>query len=264
MALVNRLIDVFFRTLDTVDAARARLDRALGRSSEPAAWTTEWSPMPEGPSQNAMDLQSRSDRLGVGPASGAGGGLQRPPRESQGAPHFAMHLESPRASPSPSSPDAPAPPSPRKTARADSTVPMAVAKKKRSKAGSNRKGSVDRSGKDFDSPRARAIVARLRADRIGVITNDAALDGKKVLARVLWALGTADRAGSELGLTAADGSALLHLAAGVEVFATNVARTCRDEGAFIQESTPDGRSKRYRLTDAGRAAAARLDLRTLE
>ena len=53
---------------------------------------------PEGPSQNAMDLQSRSDRLGVGPSSGsagAGGGLQRPPRESQGASQFAMHLERP-------------------------------------------------------------------------------------------------------------------------------------------------------------------------
>ena len=53
----------------------------------------------EGPSQNAMDLQSRSDRFGVGPASGAagaGGGLKRPPRESQGASHFAMHLEAKR------------------------------------------------------------------------------------------------------------------------------------------------------------------------
>jgi hypothetical protein len=54
----------------------------------------------EGPSQNAMALQSRSDRLGVGPASGsagAGGGLRRPPREAQGASHFAMHLEPPPA-----------------------------------------------------------------------------------------------------------------------------------------------------------------------
>ncbi len=55
---------------------------------------------PEGPSQNVMDLQARSDRLGVGPSSGAAvalGGLQRPPRESQGASHFAMHPEAPRA-----------------------------------------------------------------------------------------------------------------------------------------------------------------------
>ena len=50
----------------------------------------------EGPWQNAMDLQARSDRLGVDPASGAAGAgedLKRPPRESQGASHFAMHLE---------------------------------------------------------------------------------------------------------------------------------------------------------------------------
>jgi len=53
------------------------------------------------------------------------------------------------------------------------------------------------------------------------------------------------------------------LAGGMEVFATNVARACRDETDLIVESTPDGRSKRYRLTDAGKAAAAGLSKRPL-
>lgn len=223
MALVNRLLDVFFRTLDTVDAARERLDRALGRSPQPDAWTTDWSPTPEPPRET-------------------------PPVRAPSAPAAAPARRTTTK------------PTQKKPKKADSTVPKSVGKKA---GGGNRKGSVDRSGKDFDSPRARAIVLRLRNEGIGVITEDAALGGKKVLARVLWALGTADQAGSELGLTAADASALLHLAAGVEVFATNVARTCRDETDLIEESSPDGRSKRYKLTDAGRAAAAKLDVRSL-
>src|SRR5690349_12104317 len=49
MPLANRLLDVFFRTLDVVDSARERVDRALGRSLAPEPWTTDWSPVPEAP-----------------------------------------------------------------------------------------------------------------------------------------------------------------------------------------------------------------------
>src|SRR5688500_957815 len=217
MPLANRLLDVFFRTLDAVDAARERVDRALGRELKPEPWTTEWSPVPE--------------------AADASKAPKPTPRPAPRAP-------TPRAAPA------------KKPHR---VKPEAAASKK----SGNRKGSIDRSGKDFDSPRAKAIVEKLREQKAGVITTDAALQGKRVLARVLWALYAADGAGSELGLTAADASALLHLAAGVEVFATNVARTCRDETDLIEESTPDGRSKRYTLTAAGRAAAANLDVRPL-
>ena len=219
MPLVNRLLDAFFRTLDAVDMARERLDRALGRSPQPEPWTTEWSPVPS----------------------------------SAPAPHVAQ-------APAPHIAQAPAPsvqqkkrtttkPAPAK-ARANGGRPVGK------KGGGNRKGSVDRSGKDLDSPRAKAIVQRLRDARAGVVTEDANIDGKRVLARVLWALAAADQAGSELGLTAADASALLYLAAHMEVFATNVARTCRDETELVVESVPDGRSKRYKLTEAGLQAAA--------
>lgn len=129
--------------------------------------------------------------------------------------------------------------------------------------GSNRKGSVDRSGKDLDSPRAKAVFDTLRERNGKVIVDDAALEGKRVTARVLWALAAAEEAGSELGLTAADASALLHLAAGMEVFSTNVARACRDERTLVEETAPDGRSKRYRLTAAGRQAAASLPTRPM-
>ena len=86
-------------------------------------------------------------------------------------------------------------------------VPRTAGGSKKKGSGGNRKGSVDKSGKDVDSPRAKAIVENLRGQNIGVITDDAALEGKRVLARVLWALDAADKAGSELGLTAADASA---------------------------------------------------------
>jgi hypothetical protein len=156
---------------------------------------------------------------------------------------------------------APAPRPKKKAARVTTSKPGASPRKKAS--GGNRKGSIDRSGKDVDSPRAKAIVERLRGQKTGVVTEDADLGGKRVLARVLWALYAADVAGSELGLTAADASALLHLAGGIEVFATNVARTCRDERTLVVESEPDGRSKRYRLTEAGKQAASKIATKPL-
>jgi hypothetical protein len=74
----------------------------------------------------------------------------------------------------------------------------------------------------------------------------------------VWALDAAHRAGSEQGLTAADASALLHLAAGLEVFSTNIARTCREANELICEAEPDGRVKRFKLTAKGRSAASTL------
>jgi hypothetical protein len=91
-----------------------------------------------------------------------------------------------------------------------------------------------------------------------VIAEEAELDGKRTLARVLWAVGCAEDAGSEQGLTAVDASAFLSTAAGVEVFSTNVARTFRDESTLFVETTPDGRSKRYKLTAVGRARLAEI------
>ena len=118
---------------------------------------------------------------------------------------------------------------------------------------SNRKGSVDRQGRDLDSPRATAIAAWIVSSGTAVVTEAADLDGKRTLARVLWALAMAEQAGTADGLTSADTSALLSVAADVEVFSTNVARAFRDEAALFVETSPDGRSKRYALTAAGRA-----------
>ena len=105
-------------------------------------------------------------------------------------------------------------------------------------------------------------MAHLKAGGGQVIAENADVSGKKVLARVLWALWAAEASGVQDGLTAADTSALLHSAAGVEVFTTNVARTCRDEVGLIEASVPDGRIKRYKLTDSGRVRARSLATRS--
>lgn len=243
MPIVNRLLDAFFRTLDAVDMARERLDRALGRAPKPEPWAQEWSPgAPVSPPQPARK-----------PATVI------PLREvpSSPAPAKADKASADKA-------DRPKGKSATKKIRTASSKAKPAARGASTGSGlksASRKGSIDRKGTDFDSPRARAIVERLKAEGASVVTADADHEGKKVLARVLWALGAAEKAGSELGLTAADASALLSMAAGLDVFATNIARACRDESELIEESSPDGRSKRYKLTAAGRAAASKLELR---
>jgi hypothetical protein len=128
-------------------------------------------------------------------------------------------------------------------------------------AADTRKGSVDRVGKDLDSARANEIAAWLASHPLPVVTEDAAVDGKRTVARLLWAVSVAQQAGHDDGLTAADTSALLSSVAHVEVFATNVARAFRDERALFVETNVDGRSKRYALTAAGTKRLADVDVR---
>jgi len=251
MPLVNRLLDAFFRTLDAVEIARERFDKAIGRQKGPEPWASDWSPTPEAPSS-------------VGSTPGASSRV--------GAPEIARQREEPSettkrkaaaVNPARSAKvisSAPAKKSGKPSPTSSKPSSKIPAKKKASKKprGTNRKGSVDRKGEDYDSPRAKAIVDKIKQQKIGVITEDATEGGKKVLARVLWSLWAADEAGSELGLTAADASALLSLAAKMEVFSTNIARTCRDVTDLIEESELDGRSKRYKLTALGRQHAIAL------
>lgn len=244
MPIVNRLLDAFFRTLDAVDMARERLDRALGRAPKPEPWAQEWAPSapvssPQPARKPATVIPLREVPLAPAPAKADKPGTDKTGKAKGKSAPKRIRTASSKAKPA------------ARAASAGSGIKSA-----------SRKGSVDRKGADFDSPRARAIVDRLNAERTSVVSADAAHEGKKVLARVLWALGAAEKAGSELGLTAADASALLSMAAGLDVFATNIARACRDESELIEESSPDGRSKRYKLTTAGRAAAGKLELRS--
>ncbi|MDP2344320.1 MAG: hypothetical protein Q8O67_25400 [Deltaproteobacteria bacterium] len=238
--IVHRILDVVFRTLDAVDAVRARVDSALGREPQPPS---SWPPLVEPPSP-AVDLEgarlvyedtaarmpARADRG----ADGRGAAERPVPAPKKAAKKKA------KATPAKT----------RKKAADDAAA--GPSKGSRKKASDTRKGSVDRKGTDFDSPRARAIHTFLTDNGGAIVADDAALDGKKTLARVMWAVAAAEAAGSAQGLTAADASALLSTVAGLEVFSTNVARAFRDESTLFEETVPDGRSKRYKLTSAGR------------
>jgi hypothetical protein len=236
--IVHRLLDAFFRTLDTVDAVRDRVDRALGREPRPDPWAVEWPPPGE-----AFD-PSRD-----GPNADAPGAEPKEPTEAQ----IAEAARRTGAAPSKTAAD--------KSDKAAKPVAKKAPTKKpgrKKKASSKRKGSVDRSGKDLDSDRADEVTAYVKNNKRTLIDEEKELDGKKVLARVVWALGEAHAAGVDLGLTTNDVSALLSKAADIEVFATNIGRACRDHKELIAESEPDGRSKRYVLTDEGKQAAADL------
>jgi hypothetical protein len=304
--LVHRILDVFFRALDAVDATRERIDRMIGRETRPDPWAQDWKPVPEARHNDTLPADSTLRRDDVTPRASTPKSAKpkaapkRPaakPAVAKSAPAAkpitkaaptkatkkasvttSKAAKGPAAATKPLAPKAPAPKAAAKpiatkapATKAATTKPAKVTAAKPAKASrpvtttnekASRKGSVDRLGKDLDSPRARAVLLKLQNGG-RVIAESAAIDGKKVLARVLWALGAAEDAGAELGLTAADASALLHLVSGMEVYSTNIARTCRDENALIAESVPDGRSKRYKLTAEGRAQAQTLETRVL-
>lgn len=260
--LVHRLLDAFFRTLDAVDAVRDRVDRALGREPRPDPWAVEWPP-PAAPGNGATELR-REEPVAAKPTSPKSPVAPKAPAAPKKAPSAAAPavelVDGETKVEAPKKKAAAKKAAPKKASSAAAPKAKPAAKKASSKG---RKGSVDRQGKDFDSPRARAVLEHVKSSSLGVVTEEAEHNGKKVLARVLWALRAAEDAGSEKGLTTADASALLHLAAGMEVFATNIGRACRDHSDLIAESEPDGRSKRYKLTDEGRAAAATVETRPL-
>lgn len=269
MPLVNRLLDAFFRTLDAVDTARERLDRVLGKDHAAAASSWDADPLATNAAAGAKTSSPPPFPQHAGawpedkaaPARAAKGATEHDPgAHAKGA----AKGTPPKAS------------APGKTAEPAGTPKKKPSTQKRQKGKqgqqkanapkaqkASRKGSVDRTGADFDSPRARAVYEHVKAVKRPVVSEEAALANKKVLARVVWALHAAHDAGSAQGLTAADASALLHLAAGMDVFSTNIARTCRDESDLIEESEPDGRIKRYRLTAAGRQAALTLTTRAI-
>lgn len=254
--LVHRILDVVFRTLDTVDAVRARVGAVLGSDSDREPQPSSlWPPGVEAPPP-AISVDVGTVNTYTDTASIADAWRARPDAEgSEKKPEPAKKAKAKK----PAKSEAAKPKSDAKAAKPKSEAAKPKKKAAAKEPTKGRKGSVDRKGEDFDSPRARAVEAWLKDQKASVVTADAALDNKKTLARVLWAVGAADAAGSEHGLTAADASALLSMSAGLDVFSTNVARAFRDESDLFAETIPDGRSKRYKLTAAGRARLGEVE-----
>lgn len=267
--IVHRLLDAFFRTLDTIDAVRDRVDRALGREPRPDPWAVEWPPpASDHPTDPVSGYGGNGVRQDYVPGADEQGAEEPPRRTTAEAPTPAAKADK-KSKPSSTST------SPAKSAKAEKAekaeraekaeksakAEKADAKKKpgrKKKSSSKRKGSVDKVGRDLASERADQVTESLRAAKRPVVTEEADLAGKKVLARVVWALSEARAAGLSDGLTTNDISALLSQAAGIEVFATNIGRACRDHHDLIAEGAADGRSKRYVLTPAGEKAATEL------
>ena len=273
--IVHRLLDAVFRTLDTVDAIRARVDAALTREAQPpSSWPAvignTRSERTSFDVETARDIYApttidtwRGEPSQAESATAAPAADEAPATSSPGPvatvpaaqPAKVAKTPAPKAKPAASKAAA------SKAVSSKSTSRKAAKSKKPTPAADTRKGSVDRVGKDLDSPRANDIAAWLSAHPLPVVTEDAAVDGKRTVARLLWAVSVAQQAGHDDGLTAADTSALLSSVARVEVFATNVARAFRDERALFVETTIDGRSKRYALTAAGSKRLADVDVR---
>ena len=211
--LIHRVLDVFFRSLDTIDAAKDKIDRLRGKSPQPDPWAVDWPPadadLPKAHEAKQENLREET----------------RPPEKP---------VKKPEA----------------QKAVTKQTTKSASKKSKVKKKTTKRKGSVDRSGKDLKSDSAEKAVAHLKTSNKALINESAELDGKKVLARVVWALSLSHDAGID-GMTTKDISALLSSAVNIEVFATNVGRACRDHSDFIEVASTKGRSKTYRLSDAG-------------
>lgn len=137
-------------------------------------------------------------------------------------------------------------------------------KPRKESAVATRKGSVDRAGQDIDSPRADRLLTRfanlatqdesLLDGSLWILTEEDDIDGKKLLARALWALWFAHffaEDEDDKALSAADMCALIYKIASIDIFPTNIARICREYERFCDAAPADGRSKRFILSEKG-------------
>jgi len=275
--IVHRLLDAVFRTLDTVDAIRSRVDEVLGRAQAqpPSSWPAVI--------DDDTGIDARGVRAVYSPADSAVDGWAAAPGDDAAdttgsanddaaakttrsqnaplAPTKATTKATPKTTTKQAAPTKKAAATPAKATKKAAAKKAPTKKTAATTTTTTRKGSVDRLGRDLASPRATQVARFIADSQRSTVAEDAALDGKRTLARVLWAVAIAEEAGIVDGLTAVDASALLSTAAQVEVFSTNVARAFRDEHALFAETSPDGRSKRYALTAAGRARLAEVTLR---
>lgn len=275
--IVHRLLDAVFRTLDTVDAIRARVDAALTREAQPpSSWPAVigstrsertsfdvdtardiYAPTSVDTWRGESSHDENATTTEAVPAEPTTSPVEAKPAVT------ATNVTTPKAPKAQKATPSKAPPSKSASSKAvgkNAKAATKTASKKPTPVADTRKGSVDRVGKDLDSARANEIAAWLVAHPQPVVTEAAAVDGKRTVARLLWAVSVAQAAGHDDGLTAADTSALLSSVAHVEVFATNVARAFRDERALFVETNVDGRSKRYALTLEGKKRLADVEM----
>ena len=148
---------------------------------------------------------------------------------------------------------------PKKKARKSSEAPL----KPLERVTVTKKMSSVRSGKKISSTFAAQMLTELKNKKMKVVSEAAEINGKKSLAWVVWALGVADKTKMQEGISIHDVSSLLYHAAKIEIYPINVSRMVHDNVQYIRQVSQDKKTKRYLLTDAGRALVPALPLADL-
>jgi|SRR5579871_315110 len=115
-----------------------------------------------------------------------------------------------------------------------------------------RKSSI-RPAKEIGSERADIILERLKSENARMISASDVLLGKKTLACLVWALGHAERAHLNGGISVHDVSALLYRACQIELYPINISRVVHGNKALIRQVGQERRTKTYLLTKEGQA-----------
>lgn len=113
-----------------------------------------------------------------------------------------------------------------------------------------RKSSI-RSAKEIHSKDADAILTLLKKDKVRMIKKNDELNGKKSLAYLVWALGHAQRAKLQEGISVHDVSSLLYRAGKIELYPINISRVVHSHVDLVRQVNQDKRTKTYLLTDLG-------------
>jgi hypothetical protein len=115
-----------------------------------------------------------------------------------------------------------------------------------------RKSSI-KPAKEIGSLRADVILQKLTDDNLRRVSINDAIDGKKSLAYLIWALGHAEEAKVVDGISIHDVSALLYRACQIELYPINVSRVVYKNPALIRKVGQEKRTKTYLLTDEGQS-----------
>lgn len=113
-----------------------------------------------------------------------------------------------------------------------------------------RKSSI-KPAKEIGSLRADLVLAKLTADKARLVKKDEAIDGKTTLAYLVWALGHAERAQLNDGISVHDVSALLYRACSIELYPINISRVVYGNANLVRQAGQQKRTKTYLLTSAG-------------
>lgn len=105
---------------------------------------------------------------------------------------------------------------------------------------------------EIDSKRADIILKMIKTNQSTVVKKTDAIEGKKSLAYLVWALGHAENAHLSEGISVHDVSALLYRASNIELYPINISRVVYGNKTLIRQVGRQKRTKTYLLSDEGK------------